>query len=175
MVSYILWGMLWSKYTYTSSTNNPQIFSMVPTHFSASRKTADTSHAFAFPESEQHTDSTAAFWILAVPRHCGATNPIRGWWWQWRQQSGNTGERQRSYIQSEKIQSEKGSQIWDEPGENEKLDETLHILLSTEMSGGQTINRLGMSASRLHLKHPCFLTLAHARKVSWQFSQERLY
>lgn len=63
----------------------------------------------------------------------------------------------------------------DIPSEKEKLDETLYILLSTEMSGSQTINCLRTSTSRLHLKHPCSLTLTHAGKVSRQSSQERVY
>lgn len=174
MVSCILWGILWSKYTYTSSINNLKSYFYGPYSFQCFQKGSTYFPCFwLFLSTEQHTDSTAAFWVLAVPRDCGATNPIGGWWWHWSQQSGNTRERQRLYIQSEKIQSEKGSQIWDDPGEKEKLEETLHILLSTEMSGSQTINHLGMSTSRLHLKHPCFLT--HARKVLWKFSQERLY
>jgi len=69
-------------------------------------------------------------------------------------EGGSRETQETEVVCTEKIQSEKGSQTEDDPGEKEKLDETPHILLSTEMSGSQTMTHPGMRTSSRHLKHP---------------------
>lgn len=105
---------------------------MVPTHFSTSRNTVYTFHASLLSECRAEHWFHYHFVNSSSSRRLESHNPSEGGGGV--KAAVKKHERQRLYTEWGETK-QGGAQVLNDPGEKEKPNETLHILLSTEMLG----------------------------------------